>query len=141
MEVKEFSAITCTGKKVRYFKDLTIEALICTIYIFQFVGEEARKVPSKFPQNAEYRDNSTPIVRSNYNHTMVSKTGELEAWDSYIVDEEIVMLLEFLFKRIPDSRFAEDILANPNLKYYFTPPYTFVAKELGYASLPLNMPR
>lgn len=79
-------------------------------------------------------NNSKPILPEIWNLSVYDNNGELEPWDRYIMDEDIVRLLGMMYTPKPDFRFAQEIDGNPYLKYYFTPPFCFHARELGYAA-------
>jgi hypothetical protein len=102
--------------------------LTCNEY--QFLEEEnsasSRSVGTHF---------SKPIIPEYYNHSVKNSFGEYEPWDHYILDDDIVKLLRMMYKPAPDHRFAQEIDSNPFIKFFFTPPFSFTAKELGYAPL------
>ncbi len=79
--------------------------------------------------------NGRPIIPENHDHTICGDDGKYESWDNYILDCDIVRILRMLYGRQPDHRFAQEILTNPDLNYYFTPPYSMTARELGYAGI------
>lgn len=80
-------------------------------------------------------DNSKPILPLTWNRSIIGPYGDLEAWDNYLLDEDIVKILGMIYYPTPDFRFAQEIDGNPYLKFYFTPPFCFHARELGYAPM------
>jgi hypothetical protein len=86
---------------------------------------------SKFASSSS----SEYTVAPDYEHTTLTPEGDFEPWDNYILDEDIVRLLRMLYKTAPlNVRFAQDPDRNPNLKYYFSAPYSVAALTLGYSA-------
>lgn len=70
-------------------------------------------------------------LADNWDQTIMDNNGNLEPWDHYIIDEDIVKLLGMLFKPTPDKMFARN-QRKRFAKFYFTSPFSETAKELGY---------